>query len=137
MQQLEQIALQTRHDRLRLRVAEAAVEFEDTKSRVGHHQTGIQESYERRASPRQLRQHRTVNRLEEFFDFRRPESRHRRVGAQRFVDFNSAGELLADQFVTAGKLGVAGERILDALRVAAAQCARRRPRQEVLDRAAL
>src|SRR3972149_6582980 len=41
-EEIEQVALEPRHDRLRLRIAEAAVELEDARPARGQHQAGIE-----------------------------------------------------------------------------------------------
>ena len=46
----EQVAFDPRQDRLRLRVAEAAVELEHARAIVGEHQAGVEQARERRAS---------------------------------------------------------------------------------------
>ena len=55
-------------DRLRLRVAEAAVELEHARPVVGQHQPGEEDADERRAAPRELLEHRPVDRLDELGD---------------------------------------------------------------------
>ena len=59
--------------------------------------------------------------------------RARRRRAQGLVEMDGLAELLAHQFVAAGKLGIIGERRLHALRIATAERSRRVPRQQQLD----
>ena len=52
---LEQVDLDARHQRLRLGVAEPAVEFQHPRSLLGQHQPGVQRAHERRTALGELR----------------------------------------------------------------------------------
>ena len=67
-ERLEEVALEARQDRLRLRVAETAVELEHARSVLGEHQAGVEEAGERRAALRELCEHGTVDRVDELVD---------------------------------------------------------------------
>ena len=71
-ERLEQVALEPREERLRLRVAEAAVELEHARPVGGQHQPGEEHAGERRAAPRELCEHRAVRRARRAPRRRRP-----------------------------------------------------------------
>src|SRR4051794_8284993 len=75
----EEVAPQAGQERLRLGGAEAAVELEHARSRVGQHQAGVEEARERRAAPRELGDHRTVDEAHKLLDVVLAEHRHGRV----------------------------------------------------------
>ena len=81
LQRLEQVALQPRQDRLRLRIPETAVELEHLRAVVGQHEARVEHAGERSAAVRELRQHGPVNRIDELFNLSVAEPRDRRVGA--------------------------------------------------------
>jgi hypothetical protein len=80
-QRAEEVPFQPRHDRLRLRVTEAAVELEHLRPGLRQHQPGEEHSREGRSSPRELLDHRAVHLLDQLGHLVRPHARHRRVRA--------------------------------------------------------
>ena len=74
-----QVALEPRHQHLRLGIAEARVELEHARPVGGEHQPGEQAADERGAAPRELVEHRLVDAVHELGGVREP--RHRRVRA--------------------------------------------------------
>jgi len=78
-EQLEEIAFEQRNDRLGLRIAEPAVELEDTRTVLGQHQAGVQQADERRSSRRELGENRNVDSLDERKCIGRAHTRDRRI----------------------------------------------------------
>src|SRR5438105_2795253 len=61
----EQVVLEQRDDRLRLGIAEAAVELQHPRPVVGEHQAGVEDADERRPALRELVEHRPVDALDD------------------------------------------------------------------------
>jgi hypothetical protein len=77
----KQVALEARQQRLRLRVAEAAVELEHPWALVRQHQAGKERPDEWRPAPGELVEYWTMDGVDDFLDLRRPQGRDGRVGA--------------------------------------------------------
>src|SRR6187551_3456902 len=75
----EEIAAQAGEERLRLGVAEAAVELEHARPGVGQHQAGVEKAGKRGAAPRELGDHRAVDEAGELLDVFLTEHRYGRV----------------------------------------------------------
>ena len=74
----EQVAFEERQQRLRLRVAEPAVELQHPRPVGGQHQAGEEHADERRGAARELLEHGPVDPVDELLDLGRPEARDRR-----------------------------------------------------------
>ena len=79
-EQRQQVALEAGQQRLRLGIAEAAVELDHAQPVLRSHQSRVEEPLERRAALRELAEHRQVHRLEDLAPPRRP---RRRAAARR------------------------------------------------------
>src|ERR671935_394294 len=80
-QRPEQIAVDAGQDRLRLRVAEAAVELQHPRPVLREHQPGVEQSGEWRAPPCELHEHGPVHCLEQLLHLRRADARYGGVRA--------------------------------------------------------
>ena len=80
-ERLGEVAIEQREHRLRLRVAEAAVELEDARPVLRQHEPGVEETDEGAAASGELLEHRTVDRVDELTDLGLAEPGHRRVRA--------------------------------------------------------
>ena len=80
-QRHQQVAVQPREQRLRLRVAESAVELEHHRPVVRPHQACKQDADKGRAALRQLLDHGSVDEVEDLLDLCRPVAGDRRVRA--------------------------------------------------------
>src|ERR687891_700267 len=78
-ERFEEVALEPWQDRLRLGVAEAAVELEHPRPVFREHQPRVEQPLEGRAVRGELAEHRAVNRLDELGGLFRREGGHRRV----------------------------------------------------------
>ena len=73
----EEVSVDPRQDRLRLRISEPAIEFEHLRTLVGEHQARVQRPDERRAASGQFGQHRPVHDVDDVLGIHG----HRRVRA--------------------------------------------------------
>ena len=71
MQQRQQIALEARQERLRLGIAETAVELDHAQPVLRPHQPRVEEALERRAAARELAEHRQVDGLDDLLGLAR------------------------------------------------------------------
>ena len=78
-QDLEEICVEQGHDRLRLGIAEAAVELENARAVRGQHESGVQQPDEGRATRRELGENGGVHRFDETPCLERSYTRDRRV----------------------------------------------------------
>jgi hypothetical protein len=78
-QELEQIGLEQRQDRLGLGVAEAAVELEHLRPVSSQHEPGIEEPGEGRTASRELGEHGLVHRSDELSRLIETDAENRRV----------------------------------------------------------
>ena len=73
----EQVAVEAREQRLRLGIAETAVELEHARPVVGEHQPGEEDADEGNAASGELLEHGPVDRVQDLLDLRRAEAGHR------------------------------------------------------------
>ena len=97
-ERIEQTALDAGEDRLRLGIAEAAVELDHVRAVLGEHEPGVEAAGERRPAARELAQDGAVDRLEDLVDGRRVGNRRERSHAAGV----RAGVPVADRLVVAG-----------------------------------
>src|SRR4029079_13119928 len=80
-EQRQEVAVYPRQDRLRLGIAEPAVELEHPRAVFRQHQAGVQQAGEGRIATSELREDRPVDRLKQFLDLRLAQPGHRRIRA--------------------------------------------------------
>ena len=100
-EQRQQVAVEPREQRLRLGIAEAAVELDHAQPVLGPHQPRVEEALERRAAAGELAEHRQVHGLEDLCRLRVGDVGQRREGAH--AAGVRAGVAVPDPLVVAGR----------------------------------